>query len=81
MTLKEIRNANEAQLIDAIKDVIKKQNVLTLGEIHATTQTILDRAKQIGMPISKINAVARGEKIQTTNTTIICRSIEAGFFV
>lgn len=62
MKLKDIRVANEAQLVEAIKDVIKNQTKLTLGEMHAITRTIYDRAEKIGMSVEKLNAVARGEK-------------------
>lgn len=60
MKLKDIRQANEAELILAVKNVIKNQHRLTLGEMHATTRTIYDRAKQIGVSIDLLNKIARG---------------------
>ncbi len=61
MKLQDMRQANESQLHSAVRDLIKMQGKLTLGEMHAMTRTIYDRAKEIGADIDKLNAIARGE--------------------
>ena len=60
--LKNIRAYNEAELHAAVREVIKLQCKLTLGEMHAITRTIYDRAKEIGASIDRLNQIARGEK-------------------
>lgn len=36
---------------------------MTLGELHATTRTILDRARAIGMSVDDVNRLAQGKDL------------------
>ena len=61
MTLEQIRKANENELEIAVRELIKHQAKMTLGEFHATTRAIYDRAKAIDANIERLNQIARGE--------------------
>lgn len=61
MTLQQIRKANENELEIAVRYVIKHQAKMTLGELHAITRTIYDRAKAIDANIKRLNQIARGK--------------------
>lgn len=61
MKLSEIRQADRAKLIQAMQELIQAQGSLTLGEMHATSRTIMDRWLSLGLSLGELNALARGE--------------------
>ena len=61
MTLAKIRKADVETLKKAIKELIQDQARITLGELEATSRTIMARGKELGISTDKLNAWAKGE--------------------
>lgn len=60
MTLAKIRTADAETLRQAVKELIYSQHLMPLGELHATTRTILSRGKEIGLDSTILNRWAQG---------------------
>ena len=69
MILAKIRTADKETLQEAIRELIRDQARLTLGELEAVSKTIMARGKQIGVSIETLNQWAQGKNLEPKQKT------------